>query len=80
MHPDAQEILDTLEENRDFYQNMIPVSPDSKLADDENDEDDDDEGIKINPSSELAAAAEKIQFHITSEDQDDEDQTEQEES
>lgn len=25
--PDAQEILDTLEDNRDWYQSMIPVSP-----------------------------------------------------
>lgn len=76
VHPDAQEILDTLEENRDWYQNMIPVSPDSKPAD----EDDDEDSIKINPSSELVAAAEKIQFQITSEDQDDEDQPEDQES
>ena len=27
VHPDAQEILDTLEENRDWYQNQIPISP-----------------------------------------------------
>ncbi|OXU28142.1 hypothetical protein TSAR_005236 [Trichomalopsis sarcophagae] len=27
VHPDAQEILDTLEENRDWYQSMIPPSP-----------------------------------------------------
>lgn len=27
VHPDAQEILDTLEENRDYYQSMIPPSP-----------------------------------------------------
>ena len=25
VHPDAQEILDTLEENRDWYQNQIPI-------------------------------------------------------
>ncbi|GBN40530.1 cAMP-specific 3',5'-cyclic phosphodiesterase 4D, partial [Araneus ventricosus] len=50
VHPDAQEILDTLEENRDYYQNLIPLSPLTKEA----------------PNSELAAAAEKIQFHITS--------------
>ncbi|GFY14276.1 hypothetical protein TNCV_3614641 [Trichonephila clavipes] len=29
VHPDAQDILDTLEENRDWYQNMIPISPSS---------------------------------------------------
>lgn len=27
MHPDAQEILDTLEDNREWYQSMIPRSP-----------------------------------------------------
>lgn len=29
VYPDAQDILDTLEENRDWYQNMIPISPSS---------------------------------------------------
>lgn len=27
VHPDAQEILDTLEDNRDWYQSTIPQSP-----------------------------------------------------
>ena len=27
VHPDCQEILDTLEDNRDWYQSMIPISP-----------------------------------------------------
>ena len=27
VHPDAQEILDTLEENRDWYHSQIPMSP-----------------------------------------------------
>lgn len=27
MNPDAQEILDTLEENRDWYHSIIPISP-----------------------------------------------------
>lgn len=76
MHPDAQDILDTLEENRDWYQNMIPVSPDSKPAD----EDEDEVLVNIDPSSDLAAAAERIQFHITSDDQEEEDQNEDEES
>uniref|UniRef100_A0A8D0GZR1 Phosphodiesterase n=1 Tax=Sphenodon punctatus TaxID=8508 RepID=A0A8D0GZR1_SPHPU len=29
VHPDAQEILDTLEDNREWYQSMIPHSPSS---------------------------------------------------
>ena len=27
VHPDAQEILDTLEDNRDWYHSQIPISP-----------------------------------------------------
>lgn len=37
VHPDAQDILDMLEENRDYYQSMIPPSPpqtDDDTADD----------------------------------------------
>lgn len=34
MSPDAQEILDTLEENRDYYQSLIPPSPPSDDGDD----------------------------------------------
>jgi len=33
VHPDAQEILDTLEENRDWYQSQIPISPTSSIND-----------------------------------------------
>lgn len=35
VHPDAQDILDTLEENRDWYQSMIPPSPPATDADQE---------------------------------------------
>ena len=33
VHPDAQEILDTLEDNRDWYQSQIPLSPSSSSND-----------------------------------------------
>uniref|UniRef100_A0AAY4AF64 Phosphodiesterase n=1 Tax=Denticeps clupeoides TaxID=299321 RepID=A0AAY4AF64_9TELE len=33
VHPDAQEILDTLEDNREWYQSMIPHSPTSTPED-----------------------------------------------
>ncbi|KAH7638472.1 calcium/calmodulin-dependent 3',5'-cyclic nucleotide phosphodiesterase 1C-like protein [Dermatophagoides farinae] len=36
VHPDAQDILDTLEENRDWYQNMIPASPTNEKENDNN--------------------------------------------
>lgn len=32
VHPDAQDILDTLEENRDWYQSAIPPSPPAEEA------------------------------------------------
>lgn len=32
VHPDAQDILDTLEDNRDWYQNMIPLSPSASFV------------------------------------------------
>ncbi|XP_037938270.1 cAMP-specific 3',5'-cyclic phosphodiesterase isoform X5 [Teleopsis dalmanni] len=35
VHPDAQDILDTLEENRDYYQSMIPPSPPPSAADEQ---------------------------------------------
>ena len=31
VHPDCQDILDALEDNRDWYQNMIPISPSESL-------------------------------------------------
>ncbi|KAL5275792.1 dnc family protein [Megaselia abdita] len=37
VHPDAQDILDTLEENRDYYQSLIPPSP-PPSTDDNNDD------------------------------------------
>ncbi|KAJ8305583.1 hypothetical protein KUTeg_016128 [Tegillarca granosa] len=32
VYPDAQEILDTVEDNRDWYQSMIPISPSSSFC------------------------------------------------
>lgn len=49
VHPDAQEILDTLEDNRDWYQSTIPQSPSPPaLAD-----------------NELDSCTEKFQFELT---------------
>ncbi|XP_037025889.1 cAMP-specific 3',5'-cyclic phosphodiesterase, isoforms N/G isoform X4 [Bradysia coprophila] len=65
VHPDAQDILDTLEENRDYYQSMIPPSPptgdddgDERIrfqvtleeSDNEGDQDDDDDKEDGQPS------------------------------
>ncbi|XP_031628496.1 cAMP-specific 3',5'-cyclic phosphodiesterase isoform X3 [Contarinia nasturtii] len=71
VHPDAQDILDMLEENRDYYQSMIPPSPpqtDEDIADDrirfqitveesdnENDDDDDNDDDDGNGDDEATA-------------------------
>ncbi|XP_076371691.1 3',5'-cyclic-AMP phosphodiesterase 4C-like isoform X3 [Tachypleus tridentatus] len=71
VYPDAQYILDTLEDNRDWYQNMIPISPTNSSQDfdhqrrfSESSQEENSEEYKT-PASNLAAAAEKIKFQIT---------------
>ncbi|XP_066492393.1 3',5'-cyclic-AMP phosphodiesterase 4C [Tiliqua scincoides] len=64
VHPDAQEILDTLEDNREWYQSMIPHSP-SPPPDE--------------PGSEKGGGGpEKFQFELTLEEEEGESDTEQE--
>lgn len=70
VNPDAQDILDTLEENRDWYHSMIPMTPP---------QDDDPEphppiDSKEGSPSTLAIAAERIKFQITLDDPDEEDE------
>lgn len=46
VQPDAQDILDTLEENRDWYQSQIPVSPSNssnELKEDREEEEEEDQ-------------------------------------
>ncbi|XP_029308998.1 cAMP-specific 3',5'-cyclic phosphodiesterase 4B-like isoform X1 [Cottoperca gobio] len=63
VHPDAQDILDTLEDNRNWYQNMIPQSPSPPFYTS------DGEG---GPHGELGGGpgASKFQFELTLDDQD----------
>ena len=42
MFPDAQEILNTLEENREWYQSRIPISPSSSFCSNKSDDRDDE--------------------------------------
>ncbi|KGL92562.1 cAMP-specific 3',5'-cyclic phosphodiesterase 4D, partial [Charadrius vociferus] len=53
VHPDAQEILDTLEDNREWYQSMIPRSPSPPP-----------EGPGVSPAS-----TDKFQFEMTLEEE-----------
>lgn len=66
VHPDAQEILDTLEENRDWYNSQIQASPPSETKSQSMD------------NRHLAAAAEKIKFQITLEEPEEENLNEEE--
>ncbi|XP_034071160.1 cAMP-specific 3',5'-cyclic phosphodiesterase 4B-like isoform X2 [Gymnodraco acuticeps] len=63
VHPDAQDILDTLEDNRNWYQSMIPQSPSPPFYTS------DGEG---GPQGELeeGPGASKFQFELTLDDQD----------
>ncbi|XP_031710503.1 cAMP-specific 3',5'-cyclic phosphodiesterase 4C isoform X3 [Anarrhichthys ocellatus] len=65
VHPDAQEILDTLEDNREWYQSMIPHSP-SPHPEDQQD------GAHAGESSALSGgsiSADKFQFELTLEEE-----------
>ncbi|AWP19122.1 putative glucosidase 2 subunit beta isoform 2 [Scophthalmus maximus] len=59
VHPDAQDILDTLEDNRDWYQSTIPQSPSPPPVDQD---------------KELNACIDKFQFELTLEDSSERDQ------
>lgn len=49
VHPDAQDILDTLEDNRNWYQSMIPQSPSPPFytSDGEGSQHEDSEGRSV---------------------------------
>nr|XP_057905088.1 cAMP-specific 3',5'-cyclic phosphodiesterase 4C isoform X2 [Doryrhamphus excisus] len=53
VHPDAQDILDTLEDNRDWYQSTIPQSPSPP---------------PVGQDKELNACTDKFQFELTLDD------------
>lgn len=63
VHPDAQDILDTLEDNRNWYQSMIPQSPSPPFYTS------DDEG-RTQEEVEGGPAPCKFQFELTLDDQD----------
>ncbi|KAK3873987.1 hypothetical protein Pcinc_021042 [Petrolisthes cinctipes] len=69
VHPDAQDILDTLEENRDWYQRMIPISPSSSSNDLKEEENHQGEYSQDVPEEELCAAADRIQIQFTLDDE-----------
>ncbi|XP_016331911.1 cAMP-specific 3',5'-cyclic phosphodiesterase 4C-like isoform X1 [Sinocyclocheilus anshuiensis] len=68
VHPDAQDILDTLEDNREWYQSMIPRSPSPTPK-----EQDSRATLGI-----AGSAGEKFQFELTLEEEDGELEAEEE--
>ncbi|KAL4634790.1 cAMP-specific 3',5'-cyclic phosphodiesterase 4C isoform X2 [Arapaima gigas] len=72
VHPDAQEILDTLEDNREWYQSMIPRSPSPGPEDQEKEES--TAGVEGSGGS-SASAGDKFQFELTLEEEEGESDT-----
>ncbi|NXE99064.1 PDE4C phosphodiesterase, partial [Menura novaehollandiae] len=62
VHPDAQELLDTLEDNREWYQSMIPRSPSPPP-----------EGPAVSP-----ATTDKFQFELTLEEEEEDGESDTE--
>ncbi|XP_054478959.1 cAMP-specific 3',5'-cyclic phosphodiesterase 4C [Anoplopoma fimbria] len=67
VHPDAQEILDTLEDNREWYQSMIPHSP-SPHPEDEQEEAHAGESSTLSGGG-GSVSADKFQFELTLEEE-----------
>ncbi|XP_076307248.1 3',5'-cyclic-AMP phosphodiesterase, isoforms N/G-like isoform X8 [Tachypleus tridentatus] len=78
VHPDAQEILDTLEENRDWYQNMIPASPTTSTPDLNLDQRSAGDCIdnSSNQPPKFPKSSDKIKFQITLEEPEEEEMEE----
>ena len=53
VHPDAQDILDTLEENRDWYHSQIPVSSVSTSSNDLREEDERSSSSAVSPTADF---------------------------
>lgn len=86
VHPDAQDILDTLEDNRGYYQSMIPPSPTGQDGEEEEeDEDATQEGLEEESETESegqtsrnssSVATDRIRFEVTLEEKENEDESE----
>uniref|UniRef100_A0A669DTY9 Phosphodiesterase n=1 Tax=Oreochromis niloticus TaxID=8128 RepID=A0A669DTY9_ORENI len=74
VHPDAQDILDTLEDNREWYQSMIPRSPSPSTPEEHH--------AEVGPAAVGAGApipsggggGDKFQFELTLEEEEEEDE------
>lgn len=69
MHPDAQDILDTLEDNREWYQSMIPRSPSPTSPDEHHAEVGPADGTAGTEGAIPSAGGDKFQFELTLEEE-----------
>lgn len=69
VHPDAQEILVTLEDNREWYQSMIPRSPSPSPEQQEAG----DPAIEASALSRGSVSTDKFQFKLTLEEEEESD-------
>ncbi|KAG7523900.1 cAMP-specific 3 3' [Solea senegalensis] len=69
VHPDAQEILDTLEDNREWYQSMIPHSPSPSPEGQEEEEEEEEEAPASEASAPGSTSTDKFQFDLTLEEE-----------
>lgn len=77
VHPDAQDILDSLEGNREWYQSRIPLTPTSSTTNIcEDVESVQTLDCSLNRHNSNAAQADRIQFQITLEEGDSDDESE----
>lgn len=74
VHPDAQDILDTLEDNREWYQSMIPRSPSPSSPEERH--------AEVGPGGEAVGAGgavpsgggDKFQFELTLEEEEEDEE------
>ncbi|KAM4740081.1 3',5'-cyclic-AMP phosphodiesterase 4C isoform 4-T4 [Anableps anableps] len=74
VHPDAQDILDTLEDNREWYQSMIPRSPSPTSPDEHHAEVGPAGGTPGAGGAFPSGGGDKFQFELTLEEEEEDDE------
>uniref|UniRef100_A0A3Q2QSS4 Phosphodiesterase n=1 Tax=Fundulus heteroclitus TaxID=8078 RepID=A0A3Q2QSS4_FUNHE len=74
VHPDAQDILDTLEDNREWYQSMIPRSPSPTSPDEHRAEVGPADGTAGTGGGVPSGGGDKFQFELTLEEEEEDEE------
>ncbi|MEQ2191653.1 cAMP-specific 3',5'-cyclic phosphodiesterase 4D [Xenoophorus captivus] len=74
VHPDAQDILDTLEDNREWYQSMIPLSPSPTSPDEHHAEVGPADGTAGAGGAISSGGGDKFQFELTLEEEEEDEE------